>query len=291
MMSVVRSLVWILLGLGLAPTATAVIIDSNDGTGNVSAPNPDPGWSHVWIRGGLTAVYLGDGWVLTANHVGAGHVTLDGVVYPMVPGSAVRLSNPDDSLADLLLFAIAPFPAMSLLEIATSTPSIHTELVVIGNGRNRGGATSWDPNGAPPPGPVEGYEWASGRTLRWGHNHVEDVEPDKVLGTWSFSSFFDANESDDECQAATGDSGGAAFVQDGSDWELAGLAYAIGFFADQPAETSLYGNNTYYADLSVYRDEILDVMAMPEPRGGWLVGVFLVALLRARRAARPAVHG
>ena len=65
-----------LLSLWLTGAASAVIIDSSDGTGNTAAPSPDPGWSYVGTRGGLTAVYLGDGWVLTANHVGAGDVTL-----------------------------------------------------------------------------------------------------------------------------------------------------------------------------------------------------------------------
>jgi hypothetical protein len=275
----------------LAGAASAVIIDSADGAGNTSAPSPDPGWSYVGTRGSLTVVYLGDGWILTANHVGAGDVNLSGVVYPYVPGTSVRLRNPDDSFADLLVFAIAPYPVIPLLPIATTAPALGAELILIGNGRNRGSATSWDPNGPPPPGPIFGYDWASGRSLRWGRNHVEDYPPMLVLGTWSFSSFFDPDVSDDEAQAANGDSGGAAFAFDGTDWELAGLLYGIGTYAGQPTEASLYQQRTYAADLTVYRDEILDVVGLPEPTGGLPAGVMLILALQRRRRRGASEHG
>ena len=81
------------LGSCLTWPARAVIIDSGDGTGNTSAPADDPGWAHVGNRGGLTAIYLGNGWVLTANHVGIGDVTFDGILYPAVADSYIRLEN------------------------------------------------------------------------------------------------------------------------------------------------------------------------------------------------------
>jgi hypothetical protein len=31
----------------LPAAAAAVLIDSGDGTGNTTAPSPDPGWDHV----------------------------------------------------------------------------------------------------------------------------------------------------------------------------------------------------------------------------------------------------
>jgi hypothetical protein len=285
-MSLLYTILTSFLWLWLAGAASAVIIDSDDGTGNTTAPSPDPGWSYVGTRGSLTAVYLGDGWVLTANHVGAGDVTLRGVVYPYVPGTAVRLRNGDGSGADLLVFAIAPYPVMPLLPIATTGPPLGADLILIGNGRNRGAPTSWDANGPPPPGPIFGYEWAVGRSLRWGTNHVEQYPESLVLGTWSFSSFFDPGVSDDEGQAATGDSGGAAFAFEGSEWKLAGLMYGIGTYVGQPAESSLYQQITYAADLALYRDEILDVVGLPEPTGGVPAGVMLILALQRRRARR-----
>ncbi|MCZ6463130.1 MAG: hypothetical protein O7A09_02245, partial [Proteobacteria bacterium] len=66
-----------------APPASAVLIDSGDGTGNTSAPPDDPGWDHVGRTDtNLTAVYAGNGWVITAAHVGNRPVELLGIVYP-----------------------------------------------------------------------------------------------------------------------------------------------------------------------------------------------------------------
>lgn len=267
-------------------TARAVLIDAVDGGGNTTAPLPDPGFDRVGKRGGLTAIHLGDGWILTAHHVGMGDVDLGGTVYPHVPGSDQRLANPDASAADLLVFRIYPFPSAPLVPIVAMPPVLGTEVVLIGQGRNRGSATSWDPNGPPPPGPIGGYAWAPGRTLRWGRNHVEDYPPDPVLGTWSFATVFDEGVSEDEAQAVPGDSGGAAFTFDGSQWELVGVVYAIELYADQPAETSLYGQSTYVADLSVYRDEIEQIIALPEPAHGLICGLAALVALGRHRSGR-----
>ena len=113
-----------LLSLCLAAPAASVIIDAADGSGNTSAPSPDPGWDYVGVRGGLTAIYLGDGWVLTANHVGAGDLDLGGTLYPALPGTEVRLTNGDGSFADLLVFAIQPYPVMPLLPLAATAPTL-----------------------------------------------------------------------------------------------------------------------------------------------------------------------
>ena len=49
-----------------------------------------------WL--GRAVLYFGGGWVLTARHVGAGDLTLDDNVYPMVPDSKVQLASGDGSL-------------------------------------------------------------------------------------------------------------------------------------------------------------------------------------------------
>ena len=82
-----------LLALGLvvhAAPAGAVIIASGDGTGNTGAAPGSSGHLYAGKIGSLSGVYLGDGWVLTANHVGTGPVTLNGVTHAPVTGTAVR---------------------------------------------------------------------------------------------------------------------------------------------------------------------------------------------------------
>ncbi len=277
----------------LAPAGRAVLIDSGDGTGNTSAPPDDPGWVYVGLRGPFTAVYLGDGWVLTANHVPVGNVWIDGISYDMIGSTAVRLDNGDGSFADLKVVGLAGVPPLPLLPIRATPPSFGDPVVMIGNGRNRGPASvPCDPNGPPPPGPLGGYDWLLTRTLRWGTNEVEDFLPFddefNTLTTEFFLTSFDQAATAHEAQGADGDSGGAVFIENGSQWELAGILVSIDFYPmcqTSPPTNSLYTNNTYAADLSFYRDQIEDIVALPEPDGatGLVCGVACLALLARRR--------
>ena len=107
-----RLLLYAVLALAAATgRAGAVVLVA--GNGNTSAPPvEDPGFAHVGqrSRGGLTLIYLGNGWVLTANHVGEADLKLDSVVYPHVVGSGVRFVNDDLSDADLLAFRVVGAP-------------------------------------------------------------------------------------------------------------------------------------------------------------------------------------
>jgi hypothetical protein len=245
----VRLLPAFALGLCLAWPSHAVIIDSGDGTENTSAPDDDPGWAHVGRKGGSTVIYLGNGWVLTANHVGIGDVVFQGVPYPAVEGSSIRLQNETGPPADLCVFRIDPRPVLPILPIRDSTPTVGTAVTMIGNGRNRGPETSWRG--------YEGYEWLSSRTMRWGTNLVDGF--DTQFDTKAFSTdFTQTGGTAHEAQAANGDSGGAVFIKDGGVWELAGVLFAIGTHMGQPYETALYENLSYAADLAVYRDQIIE---------------------------------
>jgi len=235
--------------------AQAVIIETADGTGNVTAPPDDPGWANVGTRGGTTAVYLGRRWVLTANHVGAGDVVFQGQTYSAVPGSAIRFENPDTSLADLMAFKVFGDPGLPRLRIPISPPVVGYPFIAIGNGLNRGTPTSFMGLG--------GYNWGSGHSMRWGTNVVSDVDI-LVTSTYSFAATFsdplDPSATSDESAGANGDSGGAAFVKVGDNWYLAGTIFAISLYTDQPANTSIYDNRLFAADLSFYRADILAVI-------------------------------
>ena len=69
---------------GAGGAARAAVIAAGDGTGNTTAPADDPGWDSVGHAGGLAGVYLGDRWVLTANHVGERAITFGGITYQPV---------------------------------------------------------------------------------------------------------------------------------------------------------------------------------------------------------------
>jgi MYXO-CTERM domain-containing protein len=95
----------------------------------------------------------------------------------------------------------------------------------------------------------------------------------------SFSN--DATALPDEAQGAPGDSGGGVFYHNGQNWELAGIMLAVGQLNGQPAETAVFGNQTFIADVATYRNEIVSIV--PEPSTAMLAALGVVALASRRR--------
>jgi hypothetical protein len=268
--AVVLALVW-------GAPAGAVIIASGDGTGNTSAPPDDPGWESVGKLHIYTGVYVGNGWVLTADHVGEQDVTFDGTTHRAVAGSGIQLTtyvNLQTYDADLLLFRIETDPHLSSPPvIAGSPPPYAGELIMIGQGRNRDPYQTWwdaswnevlegDPDVA-----YSGFKWSGGRALRWGTNKVLD-RSQALMGpygrvTWSFWTDFTepGGTTGHEAHAAGGDSGGAVFATGSG--ELAGIMWTRSLYEGQPNATAVYGNATYAAQLADYRDQILSIVAEP----------------------------
>jgi hypothetical protein len=252
----IRALLLVALGFWLPlGDAQAVIIETGDGTGNITAPPDDPGWANLGTRNTTTVVYLGRRWVLTANHVGVGDVVFEGQTYSPVPGSKVRFENPDTSQADLMVFKVFGDPELPRLVIPDVPPVVGDPVTSIGKGRNRGTPTTFMGWG--------GYNWGSGSIMRWGTNIVSEIDL-LVTATQSFATTFtdplDPSATVDESAGANGDSGGAAFTKIGGTWYLVGTLFAISQYTDQPASTSIYGNKLYAADLSFYREDILAVI-------------------------------
>lgn len=289
----------ILLAGIAAGIASAVVITTGDGTGNVTAPPDDPGFANVG-RVGSTGVYLGNGWVLTANHVGANDIAFGGVLYQHVPESAVRLKT-GAANSDVLLFRIQDPPALPALEIAKASPAYGEAVVMVGNGNNRAiDMTHWDAAWQevtpPPPGEYQGWKQSSGRTVRWGTNVITLVHLEvTALGGTTNEFGVDFDDLADEGQAVAGDSGGAVFVERDGQWQLLGMMNFVQLFLNQPGSTEVFGNRTYAADLSYYRPQIMEIISAPVPAasaGG--LAVLACALLgvglAARRARARSVH-
>ncbi len=299
----------------------AVAIAGGDGTGNTTAAGAGDGWGYVGSINGASGIYLGSYagsyWVLTAYHVGPGAYSLGGFSYSYVPASGQQIGDSDLFLMEITSanpLALAHLDSLSNLELAATTP-LNEPVTMIGNGRNRATAlTTWYVDTDPDPwvwntaefpdsdATYSGYLWGSGSTKRWGTNTVEGtdtivyaIDPfdGPVTNVTVDALFTDFDSVSGEGQAMTGDSGGGIFYYDtvAEEWQLAGLMVTIETLSGQPnngiVSSAVFGNLTYAADISQYRDEILALV--PEPSTASLVVgglVMLVASRRGRKAAR-----
>jgi hypothetical protein len=233
---------------GLALPASAVVIASDPGTGNTTPPADDPGFYRVGAPEIASVVYVGNGWVLTANHVTDTDVTIDGVVYPRVPGSRVTFINPNQTVPDLAAFRIDPAPDLPILPIRATTPGAGTPVVMIGHGLDRGDPVTWEGH--------DGFGTLGTQSVRWGTNEVE--ASGTLLDTAAIATVFDLAAPDHEAQAVYGDSGGPVFAKNAQDvWELAGIMFAVDLYEGQSFSHVLDGNVTYAVDVASYRDQII----------------------------------
>ncbi len=244
---------------GPAVSAPAALIATGTGTENTSAPTPDPGFARVGVVNGLSGVYFRNGWVLTANHVGASTFWLGGTGHAPVPYSTVRFSNPDGTRADLIAFKLRTRPALADAALPSGPLGMNTLLTVIGYGFDRGAPTTWMG--------IDGWSWAGTRSMRWGTNRISAVGV-LALDTQAFQITFNdlANPGSGEHEAdiVVGDSGGGAFTGSGSTSRLAGILFARGGYVGQPESTSLFGNVGLIVDLYAYRNDLLAVVDRPD---------------------------
>lgn len=277
-----QSLLVLLLTLVL-PFSQAVAVKAGgsqspysfDGTYHTTAPTNEirnwplgwgssgvTGWDYVGATGAASAVYLGNGWVLTAAHVNLDTVfTLSGTAYQRVANSEITsivTTDGTNGIADLTLFKIASGPNLPFLTLATST-NPGSSVVMLGFGGGHGET--------------------------WGLNTINSQGTLVDAGSWWSDDFSVTYSSTTGANLVLGDSGGGDFTYNSNSqqWELTGINEAV----DTTSTNPTYGDS-YMIDLGEYAPQINAITGVPEP-DTWLLfgaGVFLLyarSLLRPRR--------
>lgn len=274
---------------GLPRGAKALMVGATPGVTADTSMNPatpgsgwtqgDPGWANAGhTSANLNAVYIGDGWMLSAFHTGVAPTTFaeSGQTLNPIPGQDFQVSN-----ADLRLFRINGDPTLlsptiKSVTIASQPLAVNDQVMFISYGLFRDATElSWTVT------PVSGDNndiWtqvgscsgsncyhgygspnsANNYGKRWGVNTVEDDQT--LFGT----SENDANitvvvngttvtnltqyakqnapcgSNCFEAQVISGDSGSAVYHKRNGVWELAGITVNIFAFDNQNTTTAVY---------------------------------------------------
>src|SRR5262249_590803 len=142
---------------------------------------------------GASCVYIGNGWVLSADHVGPQPTAyFQGVPYSIDQNSYYRALGG----ADVELFRLDshyPLPNLPALQIAPTQPCRYERSVMIGGGQSFGSSTA------------SGVYQTGGGVVRWGENIITGGSTDDFAVLFSQGG----DQLPSEAQAAVGDSGGA----------------------------------------------------------------------------------
>jgi hypothetical protein len=275
------------------PPATAMVVTTTT-LDTTQPPADDPGWNYVTVGATTrTYTYLGSGWALSAWHVGPfigepanlQNLTFSTGVVSAIPNQNYDVPNPAGSglsaQTDLKLVRINTDLGLSPLTIA-STPlnnsilnTVDSEVTFIGNGRSRvASQTNYSGHLA--------YDTVADRIKRWGKNRIADENPYYNQSDTDLRVTVNIGTNENprhvvsmvtqfnmtsgiayEAQAVSEDSGTAVFRKNptNSQWELAGIVNSIdNIYSGQPFISAADGNYTTFADLSYYRNEILNIM-------------------------------
>jgi hypothetical protein len=234
-------------------TTAPTVANWNTGWGSGSVT----GWDYLGQVGGATGVYLGNNWVLTADHVTPGDFTLNGITYSPVAGSSHSIIS-GGTPVDLRLFQIASGPNLPLLKLAgTSLQLVGTNVVMTGFGVD----------------PAFGSQ-----AKTWGENSITNDNIQVTIQGYPYTSvdFETVYGGGNQSVLYVGDSGGGDFIYSHGKWLLAGINEALD------------GNNSYMVQVGEYASLIDPIVAVPEPDAALLTGLGFSLVMLCRRTRRLA---
>lgn len=269
-----KNFVLALLVFPVFGTQALAVVVANPSVTNPANTAPDNGapWDNViYTNGAASGIYLGGGWVLTAEHVydnSAGSpasVVSGGITYFQDPLYGFILNNSAAAVmagltaqADLALFRLTSEIPL-LPTISLGDPTANMEITMIGFG---GGSKAWGSNNV------------EGSLLEQNFNYTNPADNDFV----GFTTDYDT-ATQTEGQAINGDSGGGAFAFIEGIWQLVGMMNAI--------NTNSSPNQTLFSNMSTYSSQINSIIqtsgAIPEPSTLIFSVLPILLLLRRRR--------
>jgi len=227
--------------------ANAIVLFGKDNTGNLSDPGTGTPWASVArlsnadgsVIGG-SGIYLGNGYILTAAHVGPfASVTFDGSTFFMHDGvNPVQVGS-----TDMKILRLTSTPTVAAVGLYTGSLELSTTGTLVGWGVGRAAATAVNATVVP-------WGAASTSDKRWGTN-----TPKGTIAGFSYSTYiFDALQTSlgsssgtptgtgsDEAAASLYDSGSGMFQNIGGTWFLTGITSVV--TQKGGASTSTYGND------------------------------------------------
>jgi len=245
------------LGLGTPEAPGLIFFDTADPVHNREvAPGgtwAGSGWQFQGHFKSFLGTMISPRHFVTAKHVGAAAGNTTFIHKTFFSGQAadrIYYLNPNANGGvghwiipgtDLRVFEVyGDFPEHA--ELYTKSNEAGKESVMMGRGRGRGSEVTMA-------GETRGWLWGlGGHWARWGVNLVDSVETGSSVGDLLVTDFDEAPGTE-ECQAASGDSGGALFIQDGATWKLAGILYAV---------DGRYDTNTVCGDSSDFIGALFD---------------------------------
>lgn len=277
-----------MLMVASALPARAMVLWGLDNSANQSNPGTGAPWGSVAkvvnSSGSLlsgSAVYLGDGYLLTANHVTMdltySFVTFDEVEFfsidPAFNDGSRAYGKQVASGVDMAVFKLTSIPASAtaatLLPTATESFGATASATLIGWGVGRVASAPLYTNSV---------AWGDATTSdkRWGVNAPRtnstlayDSYSYQALGTYAGTTNApnpsNRGLGDSEASATLYDSGSGLFQEIGGDWYLIGLTTAVetNGTANYGDDSSSGGDANYFARISTYDEQITALV--PEP--------------------------
>ena len=284
---------FIFAAFGLIATCmpvSALILYGLDNNSNTSDPGTGAPWDHVAkisdSTGGSiegSGVYLGNGYMLTANHVSLrSHITFDDNTFYEIDNTFTAQQVAPD--VDMKVFKLLDNPGLQGVNLNNSSNEVGNQAMIVGWGVGGSGTGST-------------ISWGNGtEAKRWGTNTVLSSDSD-AFGFDSLVTVLGDDEGNNEAAVTSRDSGGALFQEIDSIWYLSGIATNVEFQAGE--NTSTFGADTtsdfnplnprgdknYFVRISTYESDIL--MAIPEPASFAItLGVCTILFLIVRRRRR-----